>query len=149
MHRADQIIDAIVLRIKEHADGQFQVFAHRRYSLDEEDCPAISVDFGEDVPTGDSGYADLSGLVESLLTVNVTGVVFEVEEPLVRRQLLALRAASHIAIKSVSSIGLAFVQGVHYGGANPPDVDAEGDMIAGELTSSWGIQYEMKPNTPE
>ncbi len=150
-HRADQIIDAVVDAIKSFVPSNIKVYPHRRMSLidDQDELPAISVDYGEDEPIGDDGSEFLDGNIASLLTVNVTGLASEIEESLLRRSLLELRAHVHVAVKRNKDLGLPFVLDTHYGGANQPDVNVDGDTLIGELTSVWGVRYERNLNTPE
>ena len=150
-HRACQIIDAVADAIKSTVPSNINVYAHRRESLaeDQDELPAISVDFGEDEPIGDDGSDKLDGTITSLLTVNVSGLASDIEESLLRRSLLQLRTHAHVAIKRNKDLGLPFVLDTHYGGANPPDVNVEGDTLIGELTSVWGVRYELRLDTPE
>lgn len=149
-HRADQIVEAVVAAIATSGPSTRKVFAHRRLSLSEEhdELPAHSVDFGEDTPI-DAGASFTDGTIASLLTVNVTHVAVAAEEHILRRLLLDMRAEVHIAIKAVRDLGLDFVIDTHYGGANPPEVDVTGTMLVGELTSVWGVRYEMPLHSPE
>lgn len=150
-HRADQIVDAIVDAIATWSPSTVKVYAHRRLSLsdDQDELPAISVDFGEDTPVGEEGSYLTDGTIQSLLTVNVTALATAVDEASLRRELLRLRAHVHVAINKVRGLGLPFVIDTHYGGANPPEVDVSGDAPIGELTTPWGVRYEMTLNTPE
>ena len=109
-HRADQIIDAVTDAINSFTPSTVKGYAHRRLSLseDQDELPAITVDFGEDTPTGDDGSAGLEGMIESLLTVNVTGLAVAPDEPTLRRTLLELRAQAHVAIKKTADQGMDF-----------------------------------------
>ena len=149
-HRAAQIIDAVAAAITATAPSGHKVFTHRRESLSEEqdELPAHSVDFGEDQPV-EAGSTHLDGTIGSLLTVNVTSVTTAVEEHLLRALLLEMRAEVHVAIKRTQDLELPFVIDTHYGGANPPEVDVSGDTLVGELTSVWGVRYEMPLHSPE
>lgn len=151
-HRADRIVDAIVSAIQGACPSSIRVYAHRRLTLseDESQLPAISVDFGEDVPVNDDQGAYLmDGSLQSLLTVNITGIAVSVDEASIRRSLLDMRSLVHIGIKGNSNLGLPFVIDTHYGGANPPEVDISSDKLVGELTSAWGVRYEMNLLSPE
>lgn len=150
-HRADQVVDAAVDAIASFVPSTVSVYAHRRLSLaeDQDELPGITVDYGEDVPVASDGSDLLDGSIESLLTLNVTGIAIEFDEKNLRRKLLDLRSYVHQAIQANQGLQLPFVIDVHYGGALPPDISIEGDQLSGELTSQWGVRYEMKPNTPE
>ena len=149
-HRADQIIDAIASYVKAYSPSTVEVHTHRRLSLScDEELPAISIDFGEDTPFAGDGSSMLDGTIESLLTVNVTAVASDVEERALRKKLLEMRTHVHRAIKTVRKLELEFVTGTLYGGALAPEVDVSGDAIIGELTSQWGVIYEMDEDNPE
>lgn len=147
-HRADQIIDAIVTAISAqvYATG-VKVFAHRRYSLaaDQDELPAISVDFGEDNPVD---VDETGGYFDSLLSVPITSIVALPEEADVRAELLDLRRQSHIALMSDRTVGLSFVINTHYGGAEPPEIDVDGDLVVGSLTGVWIVYYRMNISDP-
>jgi len=150
-HRAEQIIVAARGEIEAFAPSSIAVFAHRRLSvgIDNDELPAISVDFGEDVPVGDQGAYDLDGELQSLLTLNVTAVVTDVEEGALRSRLLELRAEIHRALRRNRGLSLPFVMDVLYGGSLAPDIDVSGETLIGELTSQWGVRYSMHNDTPE
>lgn len=150
-HRADQIIDAVVAFIALEVDSDVSVYAHNRLSLsaEQDQVPAISVDFGEDVPYTGDGAGTLDGTIESLLTVNITCLATAPLEELLRRQLLALRASAHRGVKATRDLGLSFVTRTFYGGANPPEIDASVDPIIGELVCPWGVLYETSETDPE
>lgn len=150
-HRVEQIIDAMTEVINSVTPSTVKVYAHRRLSLseDQDELPAISVDFGEDQPADGDGSHDLGGTIQSLLTINVTGLVAATDEPTLRRKLLDLRTDVHIAINKNTGLGLPFVLDTHYGGANPPASDVSSEVIIGELTSVWGVRYEMNHDNPQ
>lgn len=151
MHKADQIVDAVVSAIKANASSEVKVYAHRRLSLaeDQDELPGISVDFGEDTPVGEPGAYELDGTIHSLLTVNITSICIAETEEALRRQLLQLRALVHESLGLSPRLGLPFVIDLHYGGANPPDIDVSGETLAGELTAPWGVRYEMSRQSAE
>lgn len=147
-HRADQIIEAIAALVRARVEGPLgcKVYTHRRLSLDPEqdEIPAISVDFGEDTPAVQS-----IGFIDSILTVPVTAIAREPTEPELREKLLELRREVHIAILADVKLGLpSFVIQAAYGGAEAPDVDVSGDMTAGTLTSNWLVHYRMNFTDP-
>lgn len=150
-HRAAQIIDAVTQAVSVHVPSGVRAYSHRRLTLsgDYDELPAITVDFGEDQPVDGPGSSELEGLIVSLLTVNVTAIVADPDEHQLRRRLLELRADVHRALMSNLDLGLAFVLDTHYGGASPPEFDVAGDQLVGELTSQWGVRYEMQLDNPE
>lgn len=150
-HRADQILEAVADAIRSVVDSTVNVYVHRRDSLSdgESELPAISVDYGTDDAIGDGEDAFLlDGTIESLLTVNLTAAAVATDSPELRRKLLELRTLGHRGIRRQVQL-LPFVKGTHYGGANEPDVNTEGEQIVGELTSPWFVRYEMDPDNPE
>jgi hypothetical protein len=142
VHRAQTIIDAIasLVRTRVQASG-VKVFTHHRHSFDAEqdELPAISVDYGEDRRADSSTL----GVITSLLTVECTAVAAAPLEADLRSKLLDLRAEIHRAVMANHRLGLDFVSTTYYGGANAPQLDAEGEQLVGELTSSWAVLYEM------
>lgn len=149
MHRAEQIIEAIAsaLRVRATPKG-VQVYTHRRESLaaEEDQIPAISVDFGEDDPA-DSGF--LSG-IDSALAV-VIGIVAKTALPEdVRALLLDWREVSDdvlgLARESPDGqkLGLSFVNAIRYGGASDPDINPEGEQHSGALECRWFTDYRLR-----
>ena len=148
MHRADQIIDAIVSAVAgQVSDTGVHVFAHRRLLLEveQDELPAISVDFGQD----ERAETVIIGKLGSLLTVETTAVVARPDETEAKQELLNLRAEIHKAIMSAPRLGMpAFVVDTLYAGANPPEYDTEGDLIVGTYTSLWQVYYTMNSADP-
>jgi hypothetical protein len=140
-HPVEYILEAVAAAVANATPSSVSVFTHRRNSLsaDAGELPAISVDYAED-EAAESGV-DLSGIIQSVLTVNVTALVTDADEAPVRTGLLDIRALVHAAI--AGGLGLDFVLGVEYAGAAPPDVYVEGEAVVGELTSAWRILYEI------
>lgn len=123
-----------------------KVYAHRRLSLaaDQDELPAISVDFGEDNP-----QQELSGAIfDSLLSCQITAIVARPEEPDVKTELLDLRRRIHIALMADRTLGLSFVINTHYGGTEAPELDVSGDAVVGWLTSVWNAYYRMNIADP-
>ena len=151
MHRAEQIIEALQSILRARLPSSINVYAHRMLSLGQEagELPAVTIDFGEDVATESPGSEDLEGTIGSLLTVNITAVVQDADEQELRRRLLDIRANVHEAVKFIDDLGLPFVTDTHYGGALPPEIGTDSDELVGELTSIWGVRYEMHLLTAE
>lgn len=144
-HRADQIIDAVVAALEANASLGATVYPHRALSLsdDESELPAIGVTYGEDR----AGEVALGGIVYSEMDVQLTAVAVGATEAAVRTALLEIRAQSHIAMMTSTSLGLSFVHGTFYGGATAPELDV-GEQIIGALVSTWRVRYEMPYNDP-
>jgi hypothetical protein len=140
-HRAEQIIQRIrtLLEAQVEYDG-VHVYAHRRLSLaeDQDELPAISVDFGQDSPVEENIQ-----FIDSLLTVAVTSIVAAAEEDTVKAELLELRRQIHIALMEDVTLGLPFVISTSYGGAEPPAFDLRGEFIVGALATPWNVYYRM------
>lgn len=145
-HRADQIIDAVAALIETQVQPSgVKVYTHRRFSLaaDQDELPAISVDYGEDTAVTHIAHA-----IDSLLNLEITGVVAASEEADVRAELLRLRREVHKAVMADETQGLAFVVTTTYAGAATPELNVDGGNVVGELTSSWAIYYRMDPSDP-
>ena len=140
-HPVEYILEAVAGAVDKATPSSVAVFIHRRNSLsaDAGELPAISVDYAEDEAAESGG--DLGGIIQSVLTVNVTAIVTDADETPVRTGLLDLRARVHAAV--IGGLGRDFVLGIDYDGASPPDVYVEGEAIVGELTSAWRILYEI------
>ena len=147
-HRAEQVLDAVayLVRARVEASG-VKVFTHRRFTLDPEqdDLPAITIDYGEDRKADSS----VLGRITSLLSVECTAVVMAPLEADLRATLLELRAQIHRAVMTDQHLGLPdVVSATFYGGAGAPAVDADGEQLVGELTSTWLVLYEMSLSDP-
>lgn len=147
-HRASQIVEAIAsaLRVRAEPNG-IHVYTHRRESLaaEQDELPAISVDFGDDEPT--EGY--LSS-VDSGLMVVVTIIVKATRTEDVRALLLDWRDVSDDVMETArlspdgQKLGLSFVNGIRYGGASAPDINPEGEQHSGALECRWTIDYRLR-----
>jgi hypothetical protein len=147
-HRAEQIIDAAVAAIPTTAQS---VFKDRKDSLSEDDqeLPATSVDEGDDTPIEDDGASNLA-FVDSLLTVETTAFARAPTEYELKRTLSQLRAINHRAMMANDqTLGLSFVLGVRYAGADAPEIERAGDQFAGKRTSRWLVHYRMNITDPE
>lgn len=149
MHRADQIIAAVANLIRTAAPSTISVFEHRRLSVDadQDELPAISVDFGPDSPLDDDGASNLS-FIDSLLTVNTTSVAESFEEQDLKSQLLDMRRRIHIGIMSDRSLGLPFVVDTRYQGAEEPEYSTQSEFLSGSLSSAWAVHYRMNIADP-
>lgn len=147
-HRALQIIDAVAGLVRARVEaGGTKVFTHRRYSLagDQDELPAISVDFGED-QRADSVFI---GAIDSVLAVQVTAVSQDPDEKALRLKLMELRTESHRAVMADQRLGIgSVVVTTFYGGASAPDIGTDGEQHVGELTSTWLVRYRMAPTDP-
>jgi len=147
VHRAQQIIDAVaaLVRARVEASG-VKVFTHRRFTLDpdQDELPAISVDYGEDR----KAETTTLGSIDSVIEIQCTAVVASSLEDELRSKLLDLRAEIHRAVMANHRLGLLFVSTTYYGGASAPAIDAEGEQLVGELTSTWLVLYEMSLSDP-
>ena len=145
-HRANQIIGAMVAAIEAQVGPTgAKVYAHRRLSLDPEqdEMPAISVDFGEDNPAQEVG-----DFFDSLLSCQISVIAVAHEEPDLKSELLDLRRQIHIGLMSDRTLGLSFVVNTHYGGTEEPEIDIGGGLIAGALTNVWNVYYRMNISDP-
>lgn len=148
-HRAEQIVDAVVSAIRSSAPSTVKVYAHRRLSLaeDQDELPAISVDFGEDQPFDDDGASNMA-FIDSLLNINITAIVSGAEERDLKADLLRHRREVHVSLMSDRTLGLGFVVDTRYLGADSPEIDTDGEFLVGSLTSTWAIHYRMNIADP-
>jgi hypothetical protein len=151
MHRAEQILDAIVSRLQAQtalAIPAENIQALRTLSLSDDagEMPFAGVDFGEDAPAEE--YSELGGEIGSTLEVITTTYVADDDEPTVKRALLAARTEIHKAIDPDEILGLSFVLKVEYGGAAKPEINTDSEMCVGSLESRWLITYHMNVSDP-
>lgn len=151
MHRAAQIIDAIVARLQASTTlgvNPENVFSHRTLSLAEtqDELPAVCVNFGEDEP---AEFTMLDGTFSSTLEILTKAYFVGDDEPAVRIALLAMRTETHKAINLRQTLGLSsFVLKVGYGGASAPEINTEGERCTGAQESRWLVTYFMDPSDP-
>ena len=142
MHRAAQIVDAIdgLIRARVSAAG-VKVFKHTRTRLDyeQDELPAISIDYGEDSPDVGATLNELA----SVLTVEFNAVAQAPIEAELHDTLMELRAEIHVALMANFNLGLQFVEWTQYGPVDAPDINQEGETITGSLKSRWLIHYSM------
>jgi hypothetical protein len=151
MHRAAQIIDAVVARLQASATlgvNAENVFAHRTLTLaaDQAEMPALTVNFGDDEP--DDEYTSLDGEIGSALQVLTKAYVIGDTEQAVKRALLSIRAETHKAIDLTETLDLDFVIKVEYAGADAPEIDTDGESPVGAQIARWLITYLMNPDDP-
>lgn len=144
MHRAEQIIDALVALMPSTGAA----FKHRVLTLsdDQQELPAQSVRMGEDRPIDDDGASNFS-FIDSMLFLEIDLYVKEITIEAAITKLLELRTATHVAIMADRSLGLAFVIDTRYGGSDAPEAEAK-DYVAGRLTTRWQVHYRMNIGDP-
>jgi len=147
-HRAQQIVDAAVAA---HASMAANVYSHRTLTVSQEEMetPCVSIAIEADEPMSDLGVTNLA-FIDSLLTLSVTVVSADSSEPDLIADLLDMRRQSHIAMFSAAGrdLGLSFVMGVRYLGAERPEINVDGQNMAGSITCRWGIPYRMNLTDP-
>lgn len=148
MHRAEQVLNAVASLIEAAADG-VHIFTNRTLSLSEDagELPAVTVNFGEDTPDDEDGAENFS-FIDSTLEVETAIYVRGDEEVDVRSALLAQRARIHVALMADQTLSLAFVIGIYYRGADPPEFDSESGHIAARLVCRWAVKYRMNVLDP-
>jgi hypothetical protein len=144
MHRAEQIIDALVGLMPSTGAA----FKHRVLTVsdDEQEMPAQSVRVGEDSPLDDDGASNFS-FIDSLLSIEIDLMVKEIDIETVITKLMELRTATHIAIMADRSLGLAFVIDTRYRGCDAPEAEVK-DYVVGRFTTRWQVHYRMNVSDP-
>lgn len=150
MDKVEAIVGAVASALENNVGASYNVYENRGISLDyaDNELPAMSVDYGEDSPLEDRGQDTLDGQVRSVVTITVTCVAADDEEPELRGRLLAMRQAVHDAIRVDRRLGLAYVLDTYYGGAQPPQTADEGETLIGALVCVWGVLYEFNVDAP-
>lgn len=152
-HRAEQVIDTVVSLLQDAAIvSSNNVFAHRSLSLaeDQGEIPAICVNFGEDNRLDEFGHDsdDDDAEIDSVLTVNLTLYVKDVDEPKVKLELMRIRAAVHVALLTDPTLGEEFIVVTRYGGASEPTLDSSSESIVGMMVTPFLVHYRMAAANP-
>lgn len=122
------------------------VFTHRRESLsaEQDELPAISIDYGEDSPT--------TGVISEFRSVLTVEARIKVQAPTpedLHEKLFEQRSEVHVAVMANNgSLGLPFVIATLYGGADAPDVSSAGSQLTAELLTRWQVHYTMDLDDP-
>lgn len=150
MHRAEQILEAVVSAIESQADRGAAVVPHLALTLSEDDqeLPAVAVRLGSDDPVSELGTSNLA-YIDSVLQIRCTVYARHVDQAEEARELMRLRSVVHRALMADQTLGLDFVMGVRYGGASEPERDAAGGQIAGRMDCLFGVLYRMNLTDPE
>ncbi len=151
MHRAEQIIQAATTAIAGQSDVAAAVFAHRTLSLSaaDQELPAICVNDGPDQPTAENGYSNLA-FVDSSLRLDISIYAQGDTQQDVATELYRLRSVVHRALLAdPRTLGLSFVMGIAYGGADKPDYPPDGAPLAGSMDVSYSVMYRMDLTSPE
>lgn len=154
-HRAQQILDAVAALITTQVQASgVKVYVHRRLVLDleQDELPAISVDYGPDT-ADDTSNSDIYWS----LSVLATAIVVAAEEATVRANLLQMRRDIHRAVMASPApgmpwkitLGLSFVINVLPISAQAPEVDVSGENIVGALSSEYRVIYTTPINDPD
>jgi hypothetical protein len=145
-HRAEQIIQAAAAAIASQTDVGAAVLPHRTLSLsqDDQELPAICVRQGPDEPLQQN-----LAVIDSELTLKLSVYASASTEPELMAELSRLRAVVHRALLGDPTLGLTFVLGATYGGADRPEIDGGASRLAGQQDSTFAVQYRMNFTDPE
>lgn len=145
-HRAGQVLDAIVALMPPTSKN----FKHRVLTLsgDEGELPARSIRMGEDSPVDDGDGMSNFTFIDSRLTIEIDHKLDDPDEQTALERLIEMRRETHVALMADDTLGLAFVIGTYYGGADAPLRDAEKSLVAGVLTSRWFVHYRSNKADP-
>lgn len=148
-HRAQQIVDSIKTALESNVTPGWTVYRHRTASLDrsELELPAASVTIGPDHPLDSSGQSNLA-FIDGLLELAVILVDQKSTEEDLMESLLEMRRQAHITVLTDRTQGLAFVIDTRYGGADAPNISANGSMFDGEIHTRWAVHYRMNLADP-
>jgi len=146
MHRVQQILNAAgaVLAANPSLRATVEVNRVRSLSEEQQELPALTVNYGADVPDESESFEGLGSAVEILLSAFCAGD----SETEVLERLLELRSQSHLALMANMSLGLSFLWEIRYGGADAP-VLQQGERMLGAQTSRWSARYLMDNDDPQ
>ena len=143
-HPVETIIEQAAALFTANTSLIGQTFTHRILSLAEsqDELPASSVTYGDDVPQTDN-----MGFLESLLTVRTIAFAVNVDEVALRQALMEMRRQQHIALQADHTLGLDFVSDCRYGGAIDPQIIVN-KQFCGAYESRWYVLYRMSRTNP-
>lgn len=151
MHREEQVLQAAKALIEAEDGIAAAVYSHRTLPLNAEDqeLPAIVVNKGSDEPGSEFGYSDMA-FVDSVAELQITLYAQGDSQEQVDSELDRLRVAVHAALlQAPRTLGLSFVMGIRYGGAQAPEYSDEGSPLAGRRVCAFSIHYRMNLTDPE
>jgi len=151
MHRAEQIVVAVVAALDAAVGIAATNYLHRELSLSDEDqeLPALCVRNGQDQPLSDLGAVNFA-FIDSLLEVRVAAYAKGATEIDVATELARMRAVTHRALLGTDrTLGLSFVIDTRYGGADRPEFDSNVSRIGGMQESVFFVHYRMNIADPE
>lgn len=143
-HRAEQIADAIVVKLTGLATTGANCFRGRVHELPDSSLPALCVYVGTDVPRSDGGSSSFR-YIDGDLTVMVEAVVkasIGVDSTLIQ-----IRKEVTIALQADVTQGLAFVMNTEEGAASI-DLNGDGDKPVGRMRMDWTLRYRRSRTDP-
>ena len=136
MHKAEQILDAVVANLTGLATTGDNIKRGRVAPLDDAKTAAISVYTGPDVPVNDSGWHE----IQSVLTVYVDCHAKSNDEQ-IDQILNRIREEITVAMWADYQQGLSFIEGMNEDDAEAPDIDGEGGYVTGRMRTTWIFTY--------
>lgn len=143
-HRAEQIADAIVVKLTGLATTGANCFRGRVHELPDTSLPALCVYVGTDVPRPDGGSSSFA-FIDGDLTVLVEAVVKASTG--VDSALMQIRKEVTVAMQSDVTQGLSFVMDTQEGAATI-DLNGDGDKPVGRLRMDWTFRYRRSRTDP-
>lgn len=144
-HRAGQITARIVAILSASTDLAItNNYADRTLSLLEDigEVPCTTTNEGSDTPISDEGNDNVA-FIDSQIEFDITGYATGADEPTVKAELRRQRRYIHAALMADPTLGLAFVIACKYQGAEAAELNGNGEVMAGSLTSKWRVHYRM------
>ncbi len=151
MHREEQILQAAKSAIEGHADIAAAVFDHQTLSLSagDQELPAVCINKGADTPDSEFGYSN-TAFVDSVCELSFTLYAQGSTQVEVDAELDRLRVVVHKALMvAPRDLGLSFVMGIRYGGAEAPEYSTTGSPLAGKRECRFAFHYRMDIDDPE
>jgi hypothetical protein len=151
MHREEQIIQAAKAAIEAQSVLAAAVFTHRTLTLsaDDQELPAVVVNNGADAPPDGDGVTNLA-FIDSVLELQISLAAQGDTQQEIASELDRLRVAVHKALMTAPrTLGLSFVMGIRYGGAEAPEYSTTGSPLAGKRACAFSFHYRMDIDDPE
>ncbi|MFZ5697766.1 MAG: hypothetical protein ACOY9J_03435 [Pseudomonadota bacterium] len=146
LHRAEQIVEAVIANITGLTTTGDNVFRSRTAELPDNRTPALVVYLGPDAPRSDGGSSSYR-YIDGDLTVFVVAAVKGRTDALTETKLNLIRKEVTIALMADHTQGLSFVIDTTEGQA-VPEINGDGDKPVGRLRMEFTFHYRRSRTDP-
>jgi len=145
LHKAEQILAAVVATLTGLATTGSNVTRGRVYDIEERKLPHLSVYRGANAPVadGDQNIAFSDWRLDVRVEATVKSAAAQVDTVLAQIDTEVTKA-----LKADITQGLGFVWDTREGGSLEPNLDGGGDQVIGAMTMNFSILYQRAINDP-